>query len=305
MRAASRRRAAFTLIEMLGVLFLVSLVLSQSVSFYFDISERGLEATERARDARRGAAVLDRVARDLQNTRLVVKPGEVDPLDHPWLFRAEEERGEVGATQLKFVTQNAEARSSTSEIATFTVVEYGLRDDEEGRLSLWRRATPWRPDEVHAPVVLDESQGAQLLVENVAAFGVRLLGEDGAWRERWDSSLLADASQLPLAAEIGLTLRSGDPQLPEPGGTPEQIRRVRLPMPPIDLAALLAAEPGTDAAEEEEEREGCVTLLECLAEHPELSGRSDVVDLLEADPEAAGACLTDLGLSGETLQACL
>ena len=88
-RAAPPATAAFTLIEMLASIFLTSIVISVAVGFYINLSRATEAATLRLRESRHAATILDRVARDLQSALLLVKPADMDPLEHPWIFLAE------------------------------------------------------------------------------------------------------------------------------------------------------------------------------------------------------------------------
>ncbi|UCE86244.1 MAG: prepilin-type N-terminal cleavage/methylation domain-containing protein [Deltaproteobacteria bacterium] len=301
-RPGSALRGAFTLIEMLAVLFLISLILGQSVRFYFDISDQGQRATERVRQHRRAAAILDRVAQDLQHATLVVKPAEMeDPLEHPWIFVAEEGLGELGAERVKFIRRGGHARGSESSASDLAVVTYGVREGAAGDLELWRQLAPGLPDQLDRSFALDEDEGAMLLADGLALFGIRFLGEEGEWKASWDSSNLVDSDRLPRMAEIGIAMSNGagagEPTSPDAEAA--LTRRVMLPLRPFDLAALLEA---SDSGEPEGEEEDCVTIGQCLADRP------DVREALNLDEEQlaqlAGTCVTDLGMP-DLEEACL
>jgi hypothetical protein len=299
-RGIAQLRSAFTLIEMLGVLFLVSLILGQSVRFYFDIADQGQRATERVRRDRRAVAILDRVARDLEHATLAVKPAEMDPLDHPWLFLAEEGRGEVGAERVKFIRRGAPARSSASSVSDLAVVSYTVREGEVGDLALWRQVVPGLPAELDRSFGGGEDEGALLLAEGLARFGFRFLDAEGEWKNSWDSSLLADASELPRMVEIGISM-AADGQVDRAASSdaaPDFTRQVMLPLRPVDLEALLDA----SAAGEPDEDEDCVTVGQCLSDRPEVRQIMDLDD--EQIDQLAGTCVTDLDLP-DVEEACL
>ena len=106
-----RRAAGFTLIEVLAVVLLTGIVLGVALDFYLDLSRASNRAADNTRETRRTAAVLDRMARDLENTVFLKKPDALDPLAHPWIFLAEEAAPELGAERLKFVTRGHDPRA--------------------------------------------------------------------------------------------------------------------------------------------------------------------------------------------------
>ncbi len=268
-----RSRRGFTLLELLGVLFLTGLVLWVAVDFYLDFSRATEAAAERTRGARRATAILDRIARELQGAVLLQKPPEADPLDHPWLFLAEAGDEELGADRLKFVTRAARRRAGDEHVSDLAFVAYALRPAEAGDdFEIVRWHSPQLPESLDRRIPTDEDDGAELLADGVTAFGVRLLDEQGRWVSTWDSSTLLQSGQLPLAAEIRVAVHAAPPADPaiEAPDPPVFARRVRIPMRPIDLAALLetqAAAAGEEAEEESEEaasEAGCPTVAQCV-----------------------------------------
>ena len=277
-----RRRDGFTLLEMLAVTLLTALVLTIAANFFLEISRQSTVALERTRVGRRSVAALDRLARDLGTAVLVQRPREADPLEHPWLFLGEGRSDADGADRLKFTMRGHKPRSTALHESDLAVVSYVLRSAERGDgFELLRHASPRLPDGLDRSLPRDESEGARVLLEDVAFFGVRFQSEDGEWQGSWDSSTLEESSQLPIAVEIQLEL------LPEPGatGTPPRLsRRVLLPVRPLDLQTLLGQ--GSQAAEEEdEEEEGCVTVAECIARNAALLSEDDLEQLSVLDPE--------------------
>jgi hypothetical protein len=113
-----------------------------------------------------------------------------------------------------------------------------------------------------------------LFADELASFGVRFLDEEGAWRSAWDSSTLVDSSELPLAAEISVAIL---PENDEPGEPAPEVylRKVVIPVRPIDLQALLEA--AAAAAD-------CVTVRECVGLYPAVFAA-----LEKSDPNLAAA----------------
>jgi hypothetical protein len=265
-------------------MLLLGIVVTAAVTFYIQLSRESNAAAEHLRGTRRSVALLDRVARDLEGTVLVKKPEATDPLSHPWVFFAESSRRDGAADRLRFTTRSQRPARSGGSTSDLAVVTYGLRETDGERRELVRWSSPHLPEQLDRRVPLLDDEGVQVMAEDVARFGVRFLDEDGTWTEAWDSSALVQASRLPVAAEIELALVDG-----ANGGAPEEavagdaaiegdtlVRRVLLPVRPIDLEALLRgdAASGDDGEDEEEradeEEQDCVTVSACLAAHPEI-----------------------------------
>jgi len=235
-----RRSAGFTLIEVLAVMLLTGIVFTVALDTYLDLSRASVRATEHTRDIRRAMALLDRIARDFEQTLLVEKPPELDPLFHPWLFLGESRQGSEGADHLKFVTRNHEPRSSVARDADLALVSYVVSVEADDTLTLWRAAQPRLPEELDKefPAELDATQ---ILAEGLDTFAVLFQDEEGEWTEEWDSSTVERSSELPRAVEIVLAL-AGDEAEPRLWH-----RRVVLPVRPLDLQAIFAGRVlGTD-----------------------------------------------------------
>jgi type II secretion system protein J len=281
-----RRRTGFTLIEMLAVMLLLSMVVTAAVSFYLQLSRESNAAAARLRTTRRTVAALDRIARDLEATVLVAKPDAVDPLQHPWVFFAESSRRSGAANRLRFTTRSHRPRGAAANESDLAVVAYGLREGEAGDVELVRWSSPHLPEGLDRSVPLRDEDGAQVLTEGVRDFALRFLSDEGAWQDAWDSSALAQASRLPLAVEVALAL-AGEPEsdglareaAEEEEETETLVRRVLLPLRPLDFEALFAGRTGgeDDDEEDEEDDPDCVTVDECVAAHPEI----DVAAALE------------------------
>ncbi len=274
----ARRSGAFTLIEMLAVVLLLGIVFLTAIDFYLDLSRASNAAAERTREGRRATAALDRVARDLSAAVLVRKPPEADPLAHPWLFLAERGDG-MGASHLKLVSRGRWPRTEELPESDLEMVAWIVSDDGFGTRSLWRWSTPHLPESLDRSFPTPDAPGVDLVAEDLAGFGVRLLGEDGAWVESWDSTLLVESSELPLAAEI--TLAFADPEGEEFGEEPRSWQRqVLIPSRPLDLEALLEGGTGEEREQDEEgdeeseevpeEERDCITVGQCAAKFPEI-----------------------------------
>lgn len=252
MKLSSRR--GFTLIEMLGTMVVMSMLLTVALDFYIDLSRQTTRATELTRGVRRANAILDRVASDLEHTLLVIKPDEVDPLRHPWLFLAEPLHAENGSDRLKFV-RRVSPRSTDDAASDLAMVAYTLRrsEDDDESFSLYRWSTAELPASLDREFPLEGDPGDLLLADRITSFRVTFMDAGtGEWLPRWDSSLIEQSSRLPLAVEIEVGLI--DEVQPDPDAFIEDeprrySKRISLPMRPIDLVALLSEEDqGEDGA---------------------------------------------------------
>jgi len=242
------RRDAFTLLEVLAVVLLTALVIGVALSFYVDLTRSSTRAADKTRSLRRATAVLDRVAQDYERVVLVSKPAETDPNDHPWLFLGEARRGGKASDTLKFVTRGHVPRTSATRETDLEVVGYRVREAEDGEsVELLRWSSPELPERLDPEVPDDEEDGAALLAEGLAGFGVTFIDEGGEKLPSWDSSQLAQSGQLPVAVEIEVALANPD----HPEAEPDTFRRrVILPLRPLDLEELL--DPNAGGGEEDE-----------------------------------------------------
>lgn len=307
------RRAGFTLIEMMAVVVLTAIVLGAAVEFYLDLATASREATLRVRGDRRAVAVLDRVARDLQSAVLLKKPPETDPLAWPWLFLADAPNAELGAQRVKFVSRGRLPRASAALESDLEVVAYALYERADAGFDLVRWSSPRLPESLDRSFPTSDDPGALVLAEGVAGFGVRLLGEQGAWVDVWDSSTLVDSAELPVAAEVSIALLPEDDQgaivVDEPGTAPPPLvlsREVVLPVRPLE-SELLVAEADADDEEDEESGEGdeaedeagCTTVAACRAQFPDAFAAVVANDpgLESVLGSLASQCYGDTGLS--------
>jgi len=319
----SRLRLGFSLIEMLAVMLLVSIVFFAAANFYRQLSSASARAADLTRSARRAVSLLDRVARDLESTLLVKKPDGTDALDHPWLFLGESEPGGNGAERLKFVTRSPNPRSSEGSESDLAVVSWLLLRDEDGDLTLRRGSVPRLPESLDRD--FPPAEETFLVARGLSSFGVRFMNQDGEWKSAWDSSQLADADDLPIAAEIEVGILPPDAAATQDGVAPEAelyTRRVLLPVRPLDMKALVTGEESQEKAAkdedgdgvpdepeegEEEEAQACVTVRQCLARNPQAAEAAASFGLSEVLESIGDQCFSTVAGSlppGLTVQGC-
>jgi hypothetical protein len=258
--------------EVLGVLLVTSFLLAAAISFYRNLTHQAARAVDSTREVRRAGALIDRIATDLEQTLLVKKPKDADPLSRPWLFLAASRYSQAGehrgADQLKFIRRES-PRASDGPASDVAMVAYILERSEDGEnFALYRWSTSELPDSLERELPPSDDPDSLLLADDVRYFALRFLDETGEWRDRWDSTQLLDSSELPLAVEIEVALAPPkgsvvDPDV-EPAEPQHYAREVALPLRPLDLEALLdkdkkkheVAQNGDDAAGK--------TLAECI-----------------------------------------
>ena len=265
----ARSRLGFTLIEMMVVVLFTGLVLTFAANFYLDVSKASQAALDSTVDVRRATTVLDRVARDLETAVLVKKPDAVDPLEHPWLFLAESSGRGAGADRLKFQARNHRPRAALGHESDLVQIAYWLAPAEDGEgleLLRWTSAQPPQPP-IDRNFPRRDDPGVEVLASRVAGFGVELEGKEGTWGDRWDSWSPAQSSELPLAAEVSVTLLPEQPvddDLEPPPPVPYS-RRVLLLLRPLDLEKILGGKEEGEDGKKKDEDLACVTVSECIA----------------------------------------
>ncbi|MBW2359900.1 MAG: prepilin-type N-terminal cleavage/methylation domain-containing protein [Deltaproteobacteria bacterium] len=258
-RRERRGPPGFTLLEVLAVVLLTSIVIGSVLNHYVNLNRAIERATSQTGRVRRSVALLDRLARDLEAAVLVTKPEDVDPLFHPWRFYGASERDTSGADQLKFVTRARRPRNTGHE-SDLEVVAYTLRHAEDGEsFELMRWASPRLDAALDPELPSDEADGAMLLADRLADFGVTFYDATGARFEEWDSSQLEQSSTLPTAVEIHVAFADADAEEPEYEATAADgySRKLVLPVRELDLQELLdptsLVSGGQGNAEESEE----------------------------------------------------
>ena len=256
------RRDGFTLIEVVGAFFLMIVVLTLVTGIFVENGRQRIAATELMRERLSAAAGVEMLASDLEAAVFLRPEDGTDPDLHPWRVLALD-RGEVGATALRFVTQDAASGEHAENASSWVEVAWFLDVDADGRTVLWRWRSPRPPDEPPRGFPDAGDPASARVVVGVSRFGVRFLDYEGEWVDEWDSSYQAPDQATPLAAEVNLELfrlpRRGealDDELEVPGLL--HSRRVAMVMPPIDAAALVAlSNDGSGAL-------ACFTINDCL-----------------------------------------
>ncbi|TMA35318.1 MAG: prepilin-type N-terminal cleavage/methylation domain-containing protein [Deltaproteobacteria bacterium] len=241
------RRSGFTLIEVLAVVLITSLLLGATISFYLNLTRQAARASENTREARRAAALIDRVATDLESALLVKKPKEQDALAQPWLFVGESRYSatgpQAGSDQLKFIRRD-DPRASDGPASNVEMVAYTLHRSERAsdHFELRRWSSPELPERLDLDFPRSDDPASLLVADDLSYFAVRFLDDTGQWHDRWDSTQLVESSQLPRAVEIQVALAppetASDEEIAEAEPVP-YARLVELPMRPLDLEQLL------------------------------------------------------------------
>ena len=236
--------AGFTLLEVLAVVLLTSLVLGVALDYYLDLSWASQRATNRTRDVRRAAAILDRIAVDLEGASIVQKPSGDDRLSHPWIFLGENRFAERGSDRIKFITRNhtPRGRSESRHESDVAVVTYDIEAGDDERLSLRRWLSPQLPEGLDRD--FPDPEEMLLLSEDLESFSLRFLDESGKWVEHWDSSQISQADELPVAVRIELAMANLEMESAllrdseDLEGNHRFRRTVVLPVRPLDLKTL-------------------------------------------------------------------
>ena len=265
--SVATRRAAFTLIEIVGAFFMMTVILVFITGIFVENGRQRRAATELIREKLSASGALSLIASDLESAVLVSPPEGVDPTNHAWQFLADDS-GEFGARSIRFVTQNASAMNAAENSTNWVEVSYFLEQDEEERLTLWRWRSARPPAKPSRGFPDSSDSGSARVAVGVSEFGVRLLDADGSWVDDWDSTYRPPDQMLPDAAEITIRLfreaRRGeveDDGLSDKlmvAGLP-QTRQVTLVMRPLDVAALIELADGRGGADAD-----CFTIGQCL-----------------------------------------
>ena len=135
-----------------------------------------------------------------------------------------------------------------------------------------------------------------MLASEVAAFGVRLQDDSGAWVDAWDSSTVVRSGALPIAAEVSVALlpEHPDPEELAPEPPVPFHRSVLLALRPLDLEETLGEEKDGDGEEEGEDL-ACVTVNECASRNQALVDQhlSQNPQLAEILQSIGGQCWKD------------
>jgi len=262
------RKRGFTLIEVIAGVFLTAIVMSVAFSIYVGISRNTERANATIRQTRSGMTILDRLARDLQTAFLVVKPEGKDWFDHGWLFRAESETASEGADRVRFISHKPRRRSSEGHSSDFATISYMLEESPEGRgMELLRMVEPNVPDSQRRDFPYSNEEGVVMMADGIQSLGMHFLGAGGDWVDNWDSTLLTQSNELPIAVELELVMLPEDIDANDPfafvdeDDLPVRRRVVTLPMRPIEIP--------TNTASEDGDSECALTVSGCLAKQSE------------------------------------
>lgn len=277
MTRVSSKTAAFTLLEMVAVTLLVGLVFSVVVNLTIDVRRSSEAAIAKVETPRRALAIIDRIARDLENAVLVETPPGRDPLAHPWLFVAIDDDTRAGAEALKFVSRGRRPRAERHAESDLEIVSWWIASDGASDV-LHRSASAGLPPSLDRE--LPNAEPATTVAADIAEFSLRFRASDGTWVDEWDSTTVAHANDLPIAAEISLSLYEAEPSEKIRG---PYRRQLMLPLTPLDLDGSLedGGATGDTASDDEDQEEnegsdgeggGGMSVSQCLALHPELVG---------------------------------
>jgi len=183
-----------------------------------------------------------------------------------------------GADRIKFITRGNRVGASDGPESDLEQVAWQVARSDDDTLELRRWSSPQLPEGLDRN--FPRTEEASLVAEGLASFEVRMLDGEGEWVDEWDSSSLVRSSELPLAIEIALAFEVSRNRETLEDPTPS-VRRVVLPLRPIDLEVLLHVEESGEAqdGDDEDDDEDAdddgdgdgTTVAECLARHPELA----------------------------------
>ena len=239
--SARTLRSGFTLIEVLGAVFLTGVVLAVAVSLQVNLSEQSERAIEVMRVDLTASAVLDRVARDVSGASLLVRPSEeTDPNLHPWFFTASSRNAFGGSDAVKFISRNQRPSVSSSHISELAQIAYFTTTEEDGSVTLWRWSSPNLPPDYQSGFPGPDDPNSFIVAEGLGAVTFRFRSEEGNWVDEWDSKQLIQSDQLPTVVEITVepeALDSGQTELALDPRT--YIRQVILQQRPLNLTEMV------------------------------------------------------------------
>lgn len=261
----TRRQAAFTLVEILGAFFIMTIILTLVTSIFVENGRQRAASLGMMKEGLSAAAALEQVAADLEGA-LFVKAEDGRPDENPWRFVGEG-FGELGSESVRFVTQNAPMSNRGEHASQWVEVAYFVEENDAGERSLWRWLSPRPPTEVTSGFPSAGDDGTMRLAVGVDDLGFRFRDTEGEWLDEWDSSYQPPETPMPSAVEFNLRLFRDA----RPGETDDESnqvaallhkRRVVLPMPVISVDDLIELGQNDD----DDDDAGCFTVSDCLAE---------------------------------------
>jgi len=298
MRASPR--SGFTLIEILGAFFIMTVILTLVTGIFVDNGRQRAAALSLMKESLSAAGTLDQIADDLEGAIFLTDSSGGRPDDYAWRFQSDGS-GESGARALRFVSQNAPMTNRAEHSSSWVEMAYFLEEDETDGLVLWRWVSARPPIEAHARLPAAGDEGTMRMAIGVHDFGLRFMDASGGWLDDWDSAFQPPMNALPIAVEINLTLtrearrgESKDGELTVPG--PGHQRIVRIRMHPIDVAALIElGQPDGGAGD------GCFTVEDCISQgdndwyYDQLDQNcSGDADLCEALSDSGNTCWREI-----------
>lgn len=263
----SRRSGiGFSLLEVLAVVLLTSIVIGAALNHYVNLSRASQRAMLHTRDVRRAAALLDRITRDFESVTLVKKQPEEDPLNHPWVFVAESVYSDTGADHIKFMKRGRRPIGDSAHESDLQVVAYSLSRQDDESFQLWRWTSSRLPEGLDRDIP-DEDDGAVLVADDLASFGLTFVDTAGGLSSSWDSSQVEDAASLPLGVNVEVAFADAQ-------GVPRSYRRrLLLLVRPFDLEELFDPRSeingsGTLGGEEDEANDELTQTDSCLESNP-------------------------------------
>lgn len=212
-RHPKRRRAGFTLIEVLGAVLLSAIVITIVLSFQINLGSAMQNSRERLREQRQAVALLDRVARDLLGSYFIA-PSRVQTAAHksPWIFLAvqdflEEQTDPKSSNAIKFITRNYVPASFEGHSSDLAVVAYYIEPQEDRpgyKLMRWR--TTHMPEDYDPSFPDPEDPRADVIGEDIAWFRILAINHTGGEEPSWDSRQMQGLESLPIGVKLELSV---------------------------------------------------------------------------------------------------
>ncbi len=262
----------------MGVILLTLLITAGIHRIFAEMTFQSQRAVVRTQASRQATAILDRIARDLQEAFLIIKPPEVDPLNHPWIFFSEEDGDN---DRILFFTRNHQPRGANPREWDLTKVAYFLAPDDEGILSLWRWIIPGIPVEYLKDFPYIDEPGVSLVSQDVEELHFEFRNLTATeWTPGWDSSQFEFSGQLPLAVQIEIAMvdpyaltAESDEEMPR------YSRVVQIQLPAFSEAMIFSTFEGEESEDPNCEERGLdLQVDDCVnRDRPEYDANPDMI----------------------------
>ncbi len=300
-----RRRAGFTLIEILVAVTITALLVAAAVRAFRDIHRFTARMGAGLHRQRAAGVFLDRLERELTSTMLFARPPGAGPDDHPWLFRGVDGyEGDTDTDAIKFITSAPARTAGSPSTVGLRMVTYGVHSNEEGQLGLYRFEERLPRGESKQILLADSVP----ILDDIEAFSLSFHdSESDHWLEGWDSTQIELLDRVPDKIQVSLGLWQKDAN-GEPVVGPEASRTIRLSSVKHQLTRgqdVLedANDPNADAENPDEE---CMTTVsECVDYFQESLAEADprIQDLVAHEAEVrADDCFNPEGPLAELLK---